>query len=645
MPVTGRRSCGRNFEKNFMENMSITNTRESGVGCATHHTSIAKSRNRGSLPASELLVRHAHENWLASLRKNKSHPSTDHQHAGWQLLRAMVDQLYWVVTGRYAYAMPCGSGKTQAVIGLIAAMVSLRVFDSGKTVMVVAQQINELCKINQMLLDAGVPEQDVGILHSKTGAAFRSTGDQKHPIMLVTHARIQQDGSLGECCRNKDGNLHDLVIWDEALISTDAVTLTLDSTLTALRHFADSGKCSTVAEVYKRLTLEVAREKAAQQAGQSPCELSPTVTEHEAELMQQELRGMGYLDSTGQTLREQSISAVSLLKYTISLVDSRYGGPATLMRYVIKVPDALANIVILDASHAVDELRQADNTIRRGTTEAMISFKDFGNVTAIHYPVASGRTTMLDGKAISEAVRIAKRLPQSEQALFITFKDWHVDRLKNALRAAGLPVDRIMANSESWLNIITWGKHTSDNSYTDCSHVVLVGLHRLPRQALASQLAAQKRDLTHRRDMSGLMGLEQSAIAGDVMQAMNRGCMRLTNAEGKAHQMTVHIIAKDNLRQLLQKAMPGLQWETIEVKAPTKTEDAVRLIVAYLNSLPEEAKKVSKQTMFPAAGVHLGKDARAEAVSMALIKLHLQALRNQTLPWVTEGRSLVRKAG
>lgn len=606
---------------------------------------VAGYQRSSTLPASELLASQSHANWLASLRANGNHPSLDHQHAGWQLLRAMVDQLYGVVTGRYAYALPCGAGKTQAVVALLAAMVSLRVFGSGKTVMVVAQQVKALCEIKQKLLDAGVPELDVGILHSVTSAAFPSTGDEKRPIMLVTHARIQQGDLLPACCRNKDGKLHDLVIWDEALISTDAVTLTLDSTLTALRHFADSGKCSTVAELYKRLNLAVVREQAAQQAGQSPCELSPTVTEHEAELIRQELQGIGYLDSMGHALREQSISAVSLIKNPISLVDSRYGSFATLMRYVVKVPDALANIVILDASHAIDELRQADSTIRRGTTEAMVSFKNFGNVTVTHYPVASGKSTMQDGKAISEAVRIAKELPQHEQALFVTFKDWHEARLKDELRAAGLPVNRIMPDGKDRPNVITWGKHTSANCYTDCRHVVLVGLLRLPRQALASKLAAQKRDLTHRRDISGLLGLEQSVIAGDVMQAMNRGCMRLTDAEGRAHPMRVHIIAKDDLRQLLENAMPGLQWETVEVKAPTRTEDAARLIVDYLNGLPEGEQKVSLKALFPAAGVHLGKDAKAEAVKMALIKLHLQALHNQTLPWVTENRSLVRKAG
>ena len=464
--------------KKFIQHMSI--------GSTNPNLAIAKPLNNVSLPASESLVRLAHANWLACMRGNQNQPSREHQDAGWQLLRAMVDQLYGERTGRYAYALPCGAGKTQAVVALLAAMYALGIFRSGKTVLVVAQQVNALCVIKQKLIDAGVPEPAVGIVHSKTDAPFPSTDERVCPIMLATHARLQLDGSPPECCYN-NGRLRDLVIWDEALISTDALTLTLDSTLTSLRHFADGGRCSTVAEVYKRLVIAVEREEATQQAGQSPYELSPILTEHEAELMQQELRGIGYLDNAAQALREQSISAVSLLRNSTSLMDSRYGGAATLMRYVVKVPDALGNIVILDASHAIDELRQADSTIRAGTTEAMGNFKNFGNVTAVHYPVASGRSTMLDGKAISEAVRIAKQLPPDARILFVTFKDWHESRLKDELKAAGLPVNRKMSDGKDWLNVITWGKHTSDNSYTDCKHVVLVGLLRLPRLLISIQ--------------------------------------------------------------------------------------------------------------------------------------------------------------
>lgn len=596
------------------------------------------------LPASEVLVRQAHANWLASLQKNGNQPSLDHQHAGWQLLRAMVDQLYGERTGRYAYALPCGAGKTEAVVALMAAMDSLRIFGSGKTTLVVAQQVNALCEIKQKLLDSGMRESTVGIVHSKTSAAFPSTGDQKRPIMLVTHARIQQDGSLPECCRNRDGKMHDLVIWDEALISTEAVTLAPDTTLAALGFFASCGKCPTVAQAYERLHATLAHEQAEQQAGHAARELPPLVTEQEADLMERELRAVGYLDKTGMSLREQALSSVSLIRNPISLVDPRNGNSAALMRYVVKVPDGLANIVILDASHAIDELRQADNMIRVGTTEAMTNFKHFGAVAAIHYPVASGRGTIkVDGKAIAEATCIAKRLPNDEPALFVTFKDWHESRLIEELQAAGVPLGRKMPDGKPWLTVITWGKHTSDNSYTSCKHVVLVGLHRLSRVVLASKLAAQKRDLTHRRDKSGLLGLEQSVIAGDVMQAMNRGCMRLTDAEGRAHPMTVHILAKDNLRYALERAMPGLRWETNAVSEPTQTDNAARRIAEYLLSLPANAEKISKQSVFTACNIALGKDAKAKAFSEAMLMLHCRAIKEPQHRWSLCGRSLVRK--
>lgn len=606
-------------------------------------THMQLNHRSDALPTPELLVRQAHTNWLESLRANHNQPSPDHQHAGWQLLRAMVDQLYGERIGRYAYALPCGAGKTQAVVALLGAMTSLQVFSSGKTILVVAQQVNALCEIKQKLLDAGLPERTVGIVHSKANAAFPSTGDQKRPIMLATHARIQQDGSLPECCRSSEGKLHDLVIWDEALISTEAVTLPLDTTLAALRYFAESERCPAVGKAHYRLGLAIEREQATQQTGQPPRELSPMVTEQEAEVMQHEMRGIGYLDETAKTLREQALRAVGLMRNPISLVDPRNGSSAALMRYVVKVPDALTNIVILDASHAIDELRQADGTIRVGTTEAMTNFKDFGTVNAIHYPIASGRNTMkLDGKAIAEAARIAKGLPHDERALFVTFKDWHEGRILQELRTAGLPLERKMPNGKSWINVINWGKHTSDNSFTDCKHVVLVGLHRLPRVALASQLAAQKRDLTHRRGKLGLLSLEQSVIAGDVMQAMNRGCMRLTDVDGKAHPMTVHIIARDNLRHLLERAMPGLRWETIATTEPTRTDDAAQRIAMYIFGLPADVERISKQGVFTACEISLGKDAKAEAFSKAELLLALRAIQEPQHRWRRVNRSLHR---
>ncbi|SFP46706.1 hypothetical protein SAMN05216567_106283 [Variovorax sp. OK605] len=591
----------------------------------------------GPLPASEELVQLAHARWLSSLRKNGNQPSPEHQHAGWQLLRAMVDQLYGVSPGRYAYAVPCGGGKTQAVVALLLAMFELQVL-GGKTVLVVAQQVSALCSIKRQLLDSAIPEHVVGIIHSLSDAEYPNTGSDKRPIMLATHARLQRDGSLPECCRNRRGELHDLVVWDEALISTEAICLDLAETRTSLGHFAE--RCSAVAKVHARLRDATEQEHARQQAGQDAREIAPLITEEETAPLEVELKSTGYLAETGRKLREQALAGIRLLRYPISIVDARNGNSAGLMRYVVRVPDELSNIAILDASHAIDELRQADPTIRSGTTEAMTNFKDFGAVKVKHYPIPSGRDAMrTEGRAILEAVRIAKELPHDEPVLFVTYKDDLERKLRRELQAAGVSAEAASRR------VITWGRHTSDNSYTHCKHVVLVGLLRLPLLATASQLAAQTRDLTHRRNKLGLLGLERSVIAGEAMQAINRGCMRLTDAEGKAHPMTAHIIALDDLQPLLEKAMPGLQWQTAAVKEPTRAEAAADQIVQHVLSLPESPKPVSKQSIFASIGLDLRKDAKAEAMQQALVLLTMRELTRGTgFRWEEVGRSLVRRA-
>jgi len=548
-------------------------------------------------------------------------------------------------TGRYAYAVACGGGKTQAVIALLAAMFDRGVFRS-KTVLVVAQEVRALCSIKRQLLVCGVPDLAVGIVHSTSGAEYPSTGDEKRPIMLATHARVQWDGSLQECCRNRHGTLHDLVIWDEALISTKAITLNLDSTRTALGHFATSGKCPTVAKAHERLLIALAHEEARQGAGEVAREIPPLISDQETELILSELRAMSLFEDLTHKMRERAIKGALLVRHTFSVVNARNGEQSEgLMRYVLKVPDGLENVVILDASHAIDELRQADPTIRSGTTEAMVGFKRYESVKVIHWPIASGRSrTKQDGKALDQAVVIAKTLSNTEPVLFVTFKDWHERQLAQAFKTAGLPVELNMPDGRPWLRIITWGRHTSDNSHTHCKHVVLVGLLRLPLLETASQLAAQKRDLTHRLDKAGLLGLDRSVVAANVMQAMNRGCMRLTDAAGMAHPMTVHIIDHDAaLRPLLQKAMPGLRWEAATVKEPTRTEDAAKRIAEYVLGLPENRPDVSKKEIFSALCLDLGKDAKADAMRAALVGLAAMNLGSGYRWKKSEGgRSLVR---
>lgn len=67
------------------------------------------------------------------------------------------------VQGRYAYDLPCGAGKTQAVVACCAELVRL-----GKpfTIAVCASKVEALCDLYRDLISNGVPAADIGLLHS-----------------------------------------------------------------------------------------------------------------------------------------------------------------------------------------------------------------------------------------------------------------------------------------------------------------------------------------------------------------------------------------------------------------------------------------------------------------------------------------------
>lgn len=606
------------------------------------------STSKPGLASTDEIVKNAHARWDDALRRNGNKPPPAQLAAGWQLLRALVDQLYGLRPGRFAYAIPCGGGKTQAVVALLTTLRHMRVLASGKTVLVVAQSIKALCDIMGQLLDAGVPEGAIGIVHSQTklddDVTYHSTGDSKRLIMLATHARLQQDGSLPECCRKEDGSLHDLVIWDEALVTTKEITLLWSDTRTALQHFAEKHgptgyDCPTIRKAYRRLDDAIQKEQASQKAGNAATELGPILSEAEADAAMDELN-TGWQSDLTQSLRKQARGGIHLIRNMFSLVDPGRGNSAHLMRYVVQVPDELKNIAILDASYAIDELRRADLTILDGSA-GMTEFKQYDRVSAQHYSISSGRTSKaFADKVIPQVCDIVRSLPDGEGILIFTYKDWHKERLLDELRAAGIAVNRKLADGKPWLSIQTWGKHTTDNSFTHCKHVILAGLLRLPGEAIASQLAARKRDITHRRDVQGMRQLEGSVIAADVMQAMNRGCMRLTDEDGQAHAMTVHIIAKDDLRPWLDQVMPGLQWQAVAVKEPTRTDVAAGRIAEFL--VAYDHHKISKKALFKLLELDLMADAKTEALQRGLLKTLVRCLR-LGFRWETEGQSLVKK--
>ena len=237
-----------------------------------------------------------------------------------------------------------------------------------------------------------------------------------------------------------------------------------------------------------------------------------------------------------------------------------------------------------------------------------------------------------------------------EGVLVITYKEDGfkggslIDLLREELTRSGVDPDALLPNGKKRISFSTWGKHTTDNSFADCQHVVLIGVLRMPLSSLAAAVAGQRRDECFRLSKTELLAVELSELASNVMQAMNRGTCRRVDAKGNAMEMTLHLHTKERgLQALLQAAMPGLQWETIEVKAPTKTEEATRQIVEHLLAYPAGYARISKQCLFSDLAIQLGKDSRAEAMAEAMTELREYAYRRFESAWAEEGRSLTRR--
>src|SRR6185312_6438091 len=125
-----------------------------------------------------------------------------------------------VKSGRYAYDLVPGYGKTEAVIAWCVEAHSY-VPQRGRkfTALICSTKVLDLYAIKRKLIAQGFPESDIGLVHSKGDAVpFPSTVDNDHrQFLLCTHERVRRDDGTKRF-ELRDGKSRDLVIWDESLL-------------------------------------------------------------------------------------------------------------------------------------------------------------------------------------------------------------------------------------------------------------------------------------------------------------------------------------------------------------------------------------------------------------------------------------------
>lgn len=292
--------------------------------------------------------------------------------------------------------------------------------------------------------------------------------------------------------------------------------------------------------------------------------------------------------------------------------------------------------------------------------------KRYDSVTVNHLRAPSGRESLTEDfrrdkraerRVCAEVCELAKSLPEDQAALIFTFKTRSalnrslipVDFqrvLREDMEAAGINLQQTVAVQDEQghsvererFAFLTWGDETSISKYAYCKHVIFAGVLHRSHLDIAASIVGQRNDLWGDVPSSMIREVLVSEIAHGLYQAMSRGACRLTTGS-EAHAMDAWLIhGNDEVRPLLEKAMPGLNWKPWNgrhlTKPQTKEDVVIGAVLDYLRGLPETTRKVSTRLMKVQAGL-------CEVPSRVFTNA-VQKIAKADPDWKLQGRSLVR---
>jgi hypothetical protein len=110
------------------------------------------------------LAEHAFDIVVRDLEGFGNRLNEQHRHALRRMLETYSSMACGEITGRFVFDLPTGCGKTQSVIAWCQAVHETK---SGHSAVIATSKVEELCDIKRKLIAKGVPEESIGLIHSK----------------------------------------------------------------------------------------------------------------------------------------------------------------------------------------------------------------------------------------------------------------------------------------------------------------------------------------------------------------------------------------------------------------------------------------------------------------------------------------------
>jgi hypothetical protein len=441
---------------------------------------------------------------------------------------------------------------------------------SGHSGVIAASKVEELCDIKRKLMKKGVPEDCIGLIHSKhydrdladkwlrtrdpdvlrpvmgrsrrEYASLPSTmKNEARPFLLVTHSRVQSRRANIDLLNTFNGRPRSLVIWDESLLVAEGRGVgkrEIESALAWLTKWVagDGSKAEVVAHFADCVDHLNAELDAQKQHHRRPSVIRlPTLTELE-------------LDRYGKALgnRIETKPLTTLLKFSqgnLRVIRVNQGGGA-FVNYDITVPRTLENIIVLDASYPIRELERLDPTIQHAPNfDGAVKRYDEVEIHLLRH--GCGRASMersfsedtLEARGVSrEICDVIAGISPDEGVIVFTFKADELQRsvnmrevLERDLRAVGVDTRAMLkpvSDDEEptpRFRFLTWGQETAINDHKDCANVIFAGVIHRSEPDLSAAILGQQDDLLSEVPDSLIADVRRSENAHTLYQAMSRG--------------------------------------------------------------------------------------------------------------------------
>jgi len=617
----------------------------------------------------------AYDKLLNNLKKYGNNPGPKQEAALKKLIETLTAMAGGETTGRLAFPIQTGLGKTQSIIAFASTLVEQGHYQVG--MIVCASKVEALCDLKRALIAEGVPSERIGLVHSYKydknkaekhfkeqcelpqgyASLHRTEDNQQRQILLATHQRIK--GGVGlEGLNIYNGKPRNLLIWDESLLTSEARSVSFLDLARGLNLLdtpevpkSDEQKKAIAYLKHCKAIIAADIERQKNDPSEKPRELTFPL------LSDQQLTQ--YKNAIGEEDPVEPLKV--LLKMSQNplrvVADVEQGGG--VITYDIVVPKELDNIVILDASHLIRDLARMDSTIVIANIESDIV--SYENVTVHQLFFPSGRNSMnkefgkrRGSRLVSkEIIDVIKGIPQDEGIIVFTFKrrgklDF-THLLKSDLEDAGIDTEaeievNIGGTSATTEKIkkprivfLTWGNETSLSEFSYCSNVIFAGVLHRSHIDIGSAITGQKDDLCMELRNQQIRQVIQSEVAHCVYQAMSRGSSRVIDG-ALTRQMKVWLIHKSNLEPLIGRVMPGIKWRQWTPKylplSETKVSRLAEDIGGLIETFPGDLRSISTnklKSLLTLQGVPPRSFTRA-------VK---KAVSGQT-GWEMRGRSLVR---